>query len=309
MRVVSLLPSCTEVLFVLGVDPVGVSHSCDHPPAVSEIPAVTSTGVEYENRSAGEIDAQMQSVSGAVYDLDVDRLAALEPDLVITQATCDICAVDSSQVQEAVTHLDSEPAVLTLDPHSFTDVLDDITRIGDAIDESAAAETLRMQLTTIVERVNTRAKAALESRRRPRTAVLDWTDPPLRAGHWVTEMIERAGGDASFQPEHASEPIRWSSITRYDPKVLLVAPCGFDGDRAAAAVDDLREYDGWQDLTAVANGAVYAADGNALFTRPSHRLVESLQLLQWCIHSEHVEIADEIRSCVRDVGVNSKPSV
>lgn len=309
MRVVSLLPSCTEILFALGVKPVGVSHSCDYPSAVSEIPAVTSTVVEYEDHSAGEIDAQMQSVTGAVYDLNVDRLAALEPDLVVTQATCDICAVDSSRVQNAVTQLESQPEVLTLDPHSFTDVLTDITRIGDAIGESTAAETLSRRLATTVERIETRTEATLESRKRPRTAVLDWTDPPLRAGHWITEMIERAGGDASFQPEHASEPIEWSSITQYDPEVLVVAPCGFERERAIDAVDDLREDERWNSLTAVKDGNVYAADGNALFNRPSHRLVESLQVLQWCMHTERIEIAEKVQAYVRNVGVGSKSSV
>lgn len=309
MRVVSLLPSCTEVLFALGVDPVGVSHSCDHPPAVGEVPAVTSTVIDHEDQSAGDIDAQMQSVTGAVYDLNLDRLAALDPDLVVTQATCDICAVDSSRVQDAVTQLESEPTVLTLDPHSFSDTLEDITRIGEATGEAAAAETLSTRLATTVERVETRAQAALKSNQRPRTAVLDWTDPPLRAGHWITEMIERAGGDASFQPEHASEPVEWSRLTRYDPEVLLVAPCGFTIERASDAVDELRGHNGWRDLTAVENGNVYVADGNALFNRPSHRLVESLQVLQWCMYPEITEIDDAVRTAVRRVGASSRPSV
>jgi len=301
MRVVSLLPSCTEILFALGVEPVGVSHSCDHPQAVEDIPTVTSTVVDHEDHSASEIDAQMQSVDGAVYDLDLDQLAALQPDLVVTQATCDICAVDASQVHEAVTQIDAEPDVLTLDPHSFSGVLDDIQRIGDATEASEAATTLITQLRNSVEQIEQRTESAIESNGRPRTAVLDWTDPPLRAGHWVTGMIERAGGDASFQPADASEPVSWEMIRDYDPGVLVVAPCGFERDRAIKAIDDLHTHEGWADVTAVKNGDVYAVDGNALFNRPSHRLVESLEVLQWCIHTDATDLSDATRSYVQQL--------
>ena len=309
MRVVSLLPSCTEILFALGVEPVGVSHSCDHPQAVEDIPTVTSTVVDHEDHSASEIDAQMQSVDGAVYDLDLDKLAALQPDLVVTQATCDICAVDASQVHKAVTQIAAEPAVLTLDPHSFSDVLDDIKRIGNTTEASEAATTLITQLRNSVEQIEQRTESSVESNGRPRTAVLDWTDPPLRAGHWVTEMIERAGGDASFQPDTASEPVRWETIIDYDPEVLVVAPCGFERDRAIDAVDDLRDHEGWADVTAVKNGNVYAVDGNALFNRPSHRLVESLAVLQWCILPDAIELSDGTRSHVQQLDSPQRPSV
>lgn len=309
MRIVSLLPSCTEVLFALGVEPVGVSHSCDHPEAVADIPTVTSTVVDHEDHTADEIDAQMQSVDGAVYDLHLDQLAGLQPDLVVTQATCDVCAVDATQVHDAVTTLDTEPDVLTLDPHSFSDVIDDIQRVGDAINESEVATTLTTELQTTVEQIETTTETAVGSSGRPRTAVLDWTDPPLRAGHWVTEMIEQAGGDASFQPAGASEPVRWNQITEYDPEVLVVAPCGFERDRAKDAINDLRDREGWKEMTAVTDGRVYAVDGNALFNRPSHRLVESLKVLQWCIHPESVELSDGTRNYVSQLDQPHRQSI
>jgi len=309
MRVVSLLPSCTEILFALGVEPVGVSHSCDHPPAVDSIPTVTATVVDHENHSAAEIDAQMQSVNGAVYDLHLNKLAALQPDLVVTQATCDVCAVDAGQVHEAVTQITAEPDVLTLDPHSFSDVLDDIQRIGEATETTEAATTLTRQLRTSVEQVESRTETAIKANGRPRTAVLDWTDPPLRAGHWVTEMIERAGGDASFQPDGASEPVSWETISEYDPERLVVTPCGFERDRAVDAIDDLRDGEGWENVTAVENGAVYAVDGNALFNRPSHRLVKSLKLLQWCIHPDAIELSEDERGYVQQPDPPQQPSV
>ncbi len=310
MRVVSLLPSCTELLFALGLRPVGVSHSCDHPPSVAEIPTVTSTPVDYAGRSAGEIDAQMRAVDGAVYDLHIEQVAALEPDLVVTQATCDVCAVDASQVQDAVAQIGPDPDILTLDPHSFSDALADIERVGRAAGRADAAETLTAELAARVETVEQRAEAAVASNGRPRTAVVDWTDPPLRAGHWVGEMVTEAGGDAAFQPDGASEPVRFDTIRRYDPEVLIVAPCGFERAQAVDAVDDLRVHDGWSDVSAVTTGRVYAVDGNALFNRPSHRLVESLQVLQWCLHPTIAEqLSDEMQAYVTRLGVGPRTSV
>jgi len=305
MRVVSLLPSATETLFALGVEPVGVSHSCDHPPATNEIRTLTSTVVDHEGRSATEIDAQMRSVNGAVYDLHVDRLAELRPDLVVTQATCDVCAVDASEVRDAVASLDRAPTVLTLDPHSFEDVLDDVGRIGAAVGRDDAAAALARGLRERVDGVKKRAAEAVEDDGRPRTAVLDWTDPPIRAGHWVNDMVDIAGGDPSFQPNGASEPVAWDDLRASDPEVLVVAPCGFARDRAVDAVSDLAERPGWSELRAVADGRVYAVDGNALFNRPSHRLVESLEALFACLHPRHAAdaVVDLDRRVARVDGV------
>ncbi|EMA62809.1 ABC transporter substrate-binding protein [Halorubrum kocurii] len=286
MRVATLLPSATETLCALGVEPIGVSHSCDHPPAARDLPTLTSTVVDHADRSAADIDAQMRSVDGAVYDLDVDRLAALEPDLVVTQATCDVCAVDAGAVHEAVASLAPAPEVLTLDPHSFEDVLGDVTRLGEAVDRPDAAAALTDRLTARVERVRERATDTIADEGRPRTAVLDWTDPPLRAGHWVRDMVEMAGGDPSFQPDGASEPVAWDDVRTSDPEALVVAPCGFDRDRAVEAVADLAGRPGWRDIAAVADDRVYAVDGNALFNRPSHRLVDSLEALFACLHPD-----------------------
>jgi iron complex transport system substrate-binding protein len=287
MRVASLLPAATETLFALGIAPVGVSHSCDHPPTACDLPALTSTVVDHETCSAADIDAQMQSVDGAVYDLDVDRLADTEPDLVITQATCDVCAVDASAVRGAIASLNPAPEVVTLDPHSVADVLDDIPRLGEAVDRSDAAAALTDRLTDSIERVRERAKQAVADGRHSRAVVLDWTDPPIRAGHWVRDMVEIAGGDPSFQPRGASEPVAWEDLRTHDPEVLIVAPCGFERGRAVDAVGDLAAQPGWRDLTAVADDRVYAVNGNALFNRPSHRLVDSLEALFACLHPEH----------------------
>ncbi|TKX69090.1 ABC transporter substrate-binding protein [Halorubrum sp. SP9] len=287
MRVASLLPSATETLFALGVEPVGVSHSGDHPPAAHDLPTLTSTVVDHADRSAAEVDEQMRDVDGAVYDLDEDRLAALEPDLLVTQATCDVCAVDASEVRAAAARLDPEPDVLALDPHSFGDALDDVERIGAAVGAEAAASDLRADLRERVDAVRERAERAVADAGRPRVAVLDWTEPPLRAGHWVRDMVELAGGDPAFQPDGPSEPVAWEDLRAHDPEALVVAPCGFDRDRAVDAVDDLAARPGSDEIAAVAEGRVYAVDGNGLFNRPSHRLVDSLEALFACLHPDH----------------------
>ncbi|RLM76398.1 ABC transporter substrate-binding protein [Halorubrum sp. Atlit-26R] len=287
MRVASLLPSATETLFALGVEPVGVSHSCDHPSAARDLPTLTSTAVDHADRSAADIDEQMREVDGAVYDLDEARLAALDPDLLVTQATCDVCAVDASEVRAAAARLDPEPEVLACDPHSFADALDDVVRIGEAVGAEAAASDLRADLRGRVDAVRERAERAVADEGRPRVAVLDWTDPPIRAGHWVRDTVELAGGDSSFQPDGPSEPVAWDDVVAADPEALVVAPCGFDRERAERAVDDLAARPGFDDLSAVADGRVYAVDGNGLINRPSHRLVDSLEALFACLHPDH----------------------
>ncbi|WP_193309723.1 ABC transporter substrate-binding protein [Halorubrum halophilum] len=309
MRVASLLPSATETLFALGVEPVGVSHSCDHPPAARDLPTLTSTVVDHADRSAADIDAQMRDVDGAVYDLDEVGLATLEPDLLVTQATCDVCAVDASEVRAAAARLDRAPEVLACDPHSFADALDDVVRIGEAVGEETAATVLRADLRERVEAVRERAERAVDDEGRPRTVVLDWTEPPIRAGHWVRNMVELAGGDPAFQPDGPSEPVAWETVRDADPEVLVVAPCGFERERAERAVDDLAARHGFDDLSAVADGRVYAVDGNGLFNRPSHRLVDSLEALFACLHPDHAATTPAAHDRIARVERATTPAV
>ena len=287
MRVVSLLPSATELLYALDVDPVGVSHSCDYPPAAREKPVLTSTAIDYgDDRSAADIDRQTRRVEGGVYDVDEGLLAELDPDLVVTQATCEVCAVDASDVLAAVERRGVDAEVLTLDPHSLSDVLDDVERVGAAAGASERAASLRASLTARVDRVTDRAAATTD---RPRTAVFDWTDPVIAGGHWVPGMVERAGGTPGLVTDGPSKPQRWTDVRSFDPEVLVVAPCGFGVERAADALADLRSKDGWDDLTAVRDGNVFVADGNGHVNRPGPRLVDSVELLASCIHPERFD--------------------
>ena len=295
MNVVSLLPSATEIVYALGVEPVGVSHECDHPPAAREQPAVNFSHVD-PTASAGEIDEQVLAAEadhGGVYGIHTDILDELDPDLIVTQGVCDVCAVDSVLVEEAVREIDADPAVLTTDPHSLGDVFEDIERVGAALGREDRAEELLAALRERTDRVSRRASATGD---RPSVAVLDWTDPVMTAGHWVTDLVDRAGGRFEIVgPNDPSRPREWTEIRRYDPEVLVVAPCGFDLEQTARNLTDLTERPGWDELRAVRGGRAYAVDGHHLLNRPGPRLVESLEVLAGCLHPAAFDIGERSR--------------
>jgi iron complex transport system substrate-binding protein len=286
MRVVSLLPSATEIVYALGIEPVGVSHECDYPPEAAEKPAVNRSQVDAEASSA-EIDSQvLEAEEGeGVYDIDLDTLARLDPDLVVSQGICDVCAVDSVLVRDAIDELDLDCDVLTTDPHSLDDVFDDVRRIGDATGTEERADELVSDLESRVQSI-----AATATENRPCVAVLDWTNPVMVAGHWVPEMVEMAGGSYGLaDPGGRSRPHEWADIREYDPEVLVVAPCGFDLDQTMDNLTDLADREGWNEVTAVQKGRAYALDGHQYMNRPGPRLVESLEHLAGLIHPEQFD--------------------
>lgn len=283
MRIVSLLPSATEIVYALDLEPIGVSHECDHPPEAATKPAVNRSRVDDEAASR-DIDGQvLEAEEGkGVYDIDRTLLDRLDPDLVVSQGICDVCAVDSVLVRETIDELSLDCTVLTTDPHSIEDVFTDIQRIGEATGTERRAEELVSGLNRRVRSVKT---AATGTDDRPRVAVLDWTNPVMTAGHWVPEMVEMAGGSYGMaDPGAASRPVEWAEVCEYDPEVLVVAPCGFDLDQIAENLADLTERDGWMDLTAVSEGRAYALDGHQYMNRPGPRLVDSLEALAGLIH-------------------------
>jgi len=282
MRVVTLLPSATELVYALGVEPVAVSHECDWPPAARDRPSVVRSRID-DDATSSEIDRQVLEAerAGGVYEIDLDALAAADPDLVVTQGICDVCAVDRVLVRDAVAGLGLDCEVLTTDPHSLADVFGDIERVGSALGRSERADELVGELRARVERVRDRAPDAP----RPRVAVLDWTDPVMTAGHWVPDLVAAAGGACGLAAER-SVPREWATVREYDPEVLVVAPCGFDLTRTADNLGDLTRREGWADLTAVRETRAYAVDGNQYLNRPGPRLVDSLEVLAGLIHPE-----------------------
>jgi iron complex transport system substrate-binding protein len=283
-RVVTLLPSATEIVYALGVEPVATSHECDYPPEAADLPAVNRSRVDPE-ASPESIDEQVVQAEqgGGVYEIDLAALERADPDIVVSQGICDVCAVDSVLVREAVDELGLDCEVLTTDPHSLEDVFEDVERIGAALGREAAATELLADLRSRVEAVRERAPET----DRPRVAVLDWTDPVMVAGHWVPGLVETAGGEYGLEePEGRSRPREFDEIVAYDPEVLVVAPCGFELDQTAEHLDTLTDREEWADLTAVREGRAYAMDGHHFVNRPGPRLVETLEYLAGVIRPE-----------------------
>jgi iron complex transport system substrate-binding protein len=286
-RVVTLLPSATEIVYALGLEPVGVSHECDYPPEAAEQPAVNRSRVDPE-ASSGEINDQVAAAEAegtGVYEIDDETLAMLDPDLIVSQGICDVCAVDEVLVEAAVDRLGLDAAVLTTDPHSLADVFTDIERIGDAVGRSERAREVVADLRARVEAVEQTVRTQVEDR--PRVAVLDWLDPVMVAGHWIPEMVRMAGGEYGMaDPGARSEPHEWTTVREYDPEVLVAAPCGFGLDQTAENRADLTDREGWAELTAVAEGRAYAMDGHHYVNRPGPRLVDTLEHLAGLLHPE-----------------------
>jgi iron complex transport system substrate-binding protein len=281
MRVVSLLPSATEMLYALGVEPVGVSHECDYPPAAQELPTVIHSRVDPDASSA-EINEQVATAesSDGVYEIDRDLLADLDPDIVVSQGICDVCAVDDSAIRQAVDDLGLDARVVTTDPHSLEDVFRDLERLGEELGREAEAEKTVADLRERVEEIT-----AATPDEGPDVAVCDWLDPVMIAGHWIPEMIDRIGGTYGLaDPGERSRPREWADIRAYDPDVLVAAPCGFGVDQTLDNLTDLTDREGWANLTAVQNDRVYVVDGHHYVNRPGPRLVDTLEHLGAVVH-------------------------
>jgi iron complex transport system substrate-binding protein len=282
MRIVSLLPSTTEILFDIGAgdDVVGVTFECDHPPEARSR-TIVSTSAMPEGLTATEIDAFVARAMEAgedLYHLDAGALSGLDADLVVTQDLCAVCAVDVSVVDDALAHLGCTAEVLTIDPHTLEEVLASITVLGKATshegDAAALVGSLRARLDEVVRRT--------AGRRRPRTLVLEWTDPPFAPGHWVPEMVDLAGGvPALGSPGEKSYRVGWDEVRAAAPEVVVCAPCGYGLEQSAGLARDV-----------VASGVlpdgvpVWAVDANASFARPGPRLVDGVEALAAVLHPD-----------------------
>lgn len=288
MRVVTLLPSATEIVYALGVEPVGVSHECDHPPAARDQPSVNRSRVD-PTASSSEINEQVAEAEAGdgVYAIDRETLATVDPDVVITQGVCDVCAVDHVQVADAVAELGLDAEVLTLDIHSLGGLFDSIQRVGAAIGRDERAGEFVAKLRERVAAVETTAARAETT---PTVAVLDWLDPVMVAGHWVPEMVEKAGGAYGMaDPGDHSTPRKWAAVQSYDPDVLIAAPCGFDVAQTRENLTDLTERAGFEGLRAVDAERAYIMDGHHYVNRSGPRLVDTVEFLAGLIHPERFE--------------------
>lgn len=304
MHVVTLLPSATEICFALGVEPVGVSHECNHPPVAEDLPSVNHSRID-ETASSASINEQVAAAEAGdgVYAIDRERLADLDPDLVITQGVCDVCAVDRVLVEDAVRELGLDADVLTLDVHSLADLFDSIERIGEATGVAPRARAyvagLRERVDEIRKRVRERVPERAAERipadhHSPSVAVLDWLDPIMVAGHWMPEIVEIAGGRYEMEETGAhSRPREWDELREYDPDVLLVSPCGFDLPQIRETLSDLTDRPGWSDLSAVQSGRVHLVDGHHYVNRSGPRLVDTCEYVVALLWPESFEAPPE----------------
>ncbi|MBV8858752.1 MAG: cobalamin-binding protein [Acidobacteria bacterium] len=288
-RIVSLLPSATEIVCALGLGDalVGVTHECDFPPEVVGKPVLTSSRISHETMSSAEVDHAVRSQldgHGSIYNLDEKLLAELKPDLVITQELCEVCAVSYKTVLQAARLIESDARVVSLEPNNIQDIFANIRTVGELAGASAEAKTLVRELTVQLDAL---AVLLTEVETRPRTLVLEWLEPPFAPGHWVPEQVAFAGGDASFgNAGGKSRTTTAEEIRAYAPEVIVLAPCGYYKDDILRALERARLPRGWNDLPAVRDGKVWAVDATSYFSRPGPRVVEGAEILLKIIHPE-----------------------
>jgi iron complex transport system substrate-binding protein len=285
MRIVSLVPSATEMLFALGLgdDIVGVTHECDYPPEAQVRPKVTRDLLPAE-LTAAEIDAAVKerTLAGeSIYALDADALHDLEPDLIVTQALCTVCAVSYDDVRAIAEELDTQPMVISLDPHTVGEVLGDARTLAQATDSKDAAVDLVREASARIDRVRLLTRTAP---RRPRVVALEWLDPPFTAGHWIPQLIEFAGGEDAlgFAGENSVQTT-WEEVAAVQPDVVIVMPCGYDAEIAHREAEMHRDQ-----LAAIGAGEIVAVDASAYYSRPGPRLIDGLELLAHILHPELV---------------------
>lgn len=285
-RIVSLLPSTTEIVHALGLGAqlVGRSHECDHPPEVAALPVVTEPKFPVSGDSA-TIDRQVRTLleqALSVYEVHVDVLREIAPDVVLTQTQCEVCAVSAREVHAAVRdHLGDGVEVVELEPNALRDVLGDVRRVAHALRVPERGDRL---VDDVLGRLDA-VRAAVAGRPRRRVLTIEWIDPPMAAGNWMPELLDAAGADELFGVAgHHSPWLDVEAVGAADPDAVLVLPCGFDLDRTRAEAPALRDLPGWDELRAVRDGEVFLLDGHRFFNRPGPRLAESAEILAEVLH-------------------------
>ena len=288
MRIVSLLPSATELICGLGLRQqlVGVSHECDYPNSVIGLPVLTSSRIP-QGLDSGSIDhlvtEQLKS-DQALYDLNIDVLTSVRPDLIVTQALCDVCAVSGNDVARAVGRLPNNPDVINLEPNCLTDVLDTVELLAEAADCVKQGQIYLRELRYRISQVNNKS-SVINLSDKPRVALLDWLDPIFDGGHWSPEIIELAGGIACFgNKKEPSQRRSWSDLIQARPDIIFIALCGFNVERSMQDVEDFFSSQEFSVLRDQVGSKIFLVDGNAYFSRPGPRLVDALEIIANALH-------------------------
>ena len=295
-RIVSLLPSSTEIISALGCGDqlVGRSHECDFPAGIDGLPACTAPKFDPDGTSY-EIDQRVKAVlqeALSVYRVDADLLDQLAPDLIVTQSQCEVCAVDLAEVERAACRMvRSRPRLLSLESDNLAGVWTNVETVAAALQ---VPEYGRELTDTYSARLATLAAGRGALSMRPTVACIEWFDPLMAAGNWVPELVEIAGGDNRFGEVGRHSPwMKWEELVADDPEVIVLMPCGFGLERTLREAAALVRHPSWKELRAVAEGRVFAADGNQYFNRPGPRLVESAEILAEILHPESFDFGHE----------------
>ena len=286
MKIVSLLPSATELVCGLGLRDqlVGVSHECDYPPSVVGLPILTSSRIP-AGLSSDEIvklGSEQLKNDEALYDLVMDTLVEVAPDLIVTQALCDVCAGSGNDVARAIGSLPGDPRVVNLEPICLNDVLDTVDLLAEAADCIEQGQRYRAELQGRIDLVAARSKTIAD---KPKVALLDWLDPLFDGGHWSPEIIALAGGEPCFGAKREPSQRRdWEQLIDADPEAIFIALCGFNIERSMQDVEQFLAGDGFAALQAKSHTKIFLVDGNAYFSRPGPRLVDALEIMANALH-------------------------
>ena len=288
LRICSLLPSGTEILYALGLGDqiVAVTHECDYPAETASKPRITENVIDHERLTSAEIDHHVTANigrHGSIYHLKEDVLETLKPDLIVTQELCDVCAVSYKEVQRAARVLDGQTKIVSLEPNTMGEMLDTILLIGDLTGREKAAEQVVRELRSRLDRVRERVRGLA----RPRVYAMEWLDPPFSGGHWVPEMVDIAGGNEVLGKAGCkSERILPEQILEARPEIIILMPCGFSLDRTIQEYHRTKFLPGW-------SGAVYAVDGSSYFNRSGPRLIDGVEILSDIFHPDARKGGDE----------------
>jgi len=290
-RIVSFLPSATELIYEFGIQEklYGVTHECKYPEEAIFKPQVINTVIDSEKLSSNEINTQTCQLLNAgkdIFVLNEKNLVDADPDLIISQETCEVCAAYTNQVNKAIEILDKKPRIHSINPHNVSEIIDSVIRLGDILEEKSRAKLISNSLKDRIQKVQNKI-----SDNRPKIIAIEWIEPFFTAGHWVPEMIEIAGGKnlISKTGEH-SRKMSFEEISNSDPDIIILMPCGFDTNRTISEYKEiLQNNEKWNSLKAVKNQSIYAVDANSFFSKPSIRTIEGIEILAKIIHPKEFE--------------------
>ncbi|THJ24395.1 MAG: cobalamin-binding protein [Nitrospira sp. CG24E] len=299
MRICSLLPSATEVIALLGLSDelVGISHECDYPPSVRNVPIMVEPMVSPHGLTSADIDSQVSQLVASgqrLYRLKDHLLQQAQPDLIVSQDLCHVCAITPSQLHEAIGSMPRQPTLLTLNPSTVQDVINDVVRIGDAADRSVEAHLLATQLRDRLDALHSRTQGITH---RPRVVCIEWLFPLYVAGHWVPEMVQLAGGqDVLAQPGSPSRVVLWDEVLAAAPDVLIIMPCGFFVERTHRELQQLMGQPGQWPLSDDLAQRTFLVDASSYFSRPGPRLIDGIELLATLLHPSDDDQIDESKA-------------